>query len=381
MNRKKLTALLLCLIVWFSLGISVLGGSYEADEILESYLGELDLQELEDSMEAMLPEEAASFRETVWKLFHGELPFRIDEVQKIAADTLFAELVIQKKLVIKLLILAVAAAVFTNFVQVFQKNQISETAFYIIYLILFILLMHAFQELQGTAKETMGQILHFMKLLLPVYLIVASLAAGSVTAVGFYELTLLFITLVQSVMVHVVLPGIGFYVLFLLLNHLGREEYLSKLADFLKTLLTWLMRTLLAMIVGIETVQALLLPAIDSLKNSMLRRMTGAVPILGNTFSAVTETLLGTAVLLKNAVGAAGLVLLGLIILIPLLRLAVCTLLYRALGAAIQPVSDGRITECVSGIGEGIGMLLRAVAITGVMFFTTLAMVTASVHG
>lgn len=353
----------------------------ETDELLESYLEELDMQDIEKSIEDMLPEMDFHFRSAVLKLIKGEVPLNWDNIRELISNTLFAELRIQKKMVVQILVLAVMAAVFTNFIQVFGKNQISDIAFYIIYLLLFLLLMNAFWELKSAAQEAMGQILHFMRLLLPVYLVAASLAAGSVTAIGFYELTLLFITAVQSLMVHVVLPGTGFYVLFLLLNQLGREDYLSKLADLLKTVLSWMTKSMLAVVIGVQTIQSLLLPAIDSLKNSLWTKAAGAVPVLGNTLSAVTESVLGTAVLLKNAVGVAGLLVIAVICLIPVIRLAACTLLYKAVGVAVQPVSDKRITECISGVGEGIAMLLKAVAATGVMFLITLAMVTASLRG
>ena len=141
------------------------------------------------------------------------------------------------------------------------------------------------------------------------------------------------------------------------------------------------MKTLLAFVVGIQTVQALLLPAIDSLKNSVWTKATGALPVLGNTLNAVTETGLGTAVLLKNAVGAAGLLVIVLICLAPVVRLLVCTFLYKAVGAAVQPISDRRITECISGVGEGAALLLKIISVTGVIFLITLAMVTASIRG
>lgn len=352
----------------------------EPDELIGSYLEELDMEEIEKTIMDMLPKMEFSFRDAVMKLIRGEMPLNWNSVREVIGDTLFAEFKMQRKIIVQILILAVAAAVFFNFIQIFGKNQISDIAFYIIYLILFLLLMNAFWELKGTAQEAMGEILHFMKLLLPVYLVVASLAAGSVTAVGFYELTLLFITAVQAVMVHVVLPGCGFYVLFLMLNHLGREDYLSKLADLLKTVLSWMMKSMLALVIGVQTIQSLLLPAIDSLKNSLWSKAAGAVPILGNTLSAVTESVLGTAVLLKNAVGAAGLLVIAMICMVPVIRLAACTLLYKIVGVAVQPVSDKRITGCISGVGEGVAMLLKAVATTGVMFLITLAMVTASLR-
>lgn len=353
----------------------------DAEDLVDSYLDELDLQKIQDSIREMFPDDTFDFRESVAKLMQGGSPISADSVRELLLDAVCGELSGQKGMILQILVLAVAAAVFSNFVRVFEKNQISEIAFYMIYLLLFVILMRAFGELDRSVRIHLERMLHFVKLLLPAYLVAASLAAGSVTAVGFYELTLTVIWAAQTVLTYVVLPGIRLYVLFLLIDHLGKEDYFSKLADLLKLAVGWVLKTLLAVVVGVQTVQSLLLPAIDALKNSVWKRAAGAIPVLGNTLNAVTETVLGTAVLLKNAVGAAGVIVIVLICLAPVARLLLCAFLYKALGAVIQPVSDRRITECVSGVGEGAALLLKTLSITGVMFLLTLALVTASIRG
>ncbi|EET62538.1 putative stage III sporulation protein AE [Marvinbryantia formatexigens DSM 14469] len=383
MKRAKKKILLFLLMI----GISVTADfrmAYAAegtDELAGSYLEELDLKELQSSIDEMFPEYDFDFRDSIAELLRGEIPLRRDTLLEFLKEAAFSELSNQKNMVLQILVLAIAAAVFSNFVKIFEKNQISEIAFYMIYLLLFVILMKAFGDLGRMAENNLQQMLHFMKLLLPTYLVVASLAAGSLTAIGFYELTLVFIAAAQALMTYIVLPGIRFYVLFLLLNHLGREELFSKLAELIHLALSWILKTLFALVVGVQTVQALLLPAIDSLKNSVWTKATGALPVLGNTLNAVTETVLGTAVLLKNAVGVAGLLVIVLICLAPVVRLLVCTFLYKAVGAAVQPVSDKRITECISGVGEGAALLLKTVSVTGVTFLITLALVTASIRG
>ncbi|MDO4523351.1 MAG: stage III sporulation protein AE [Eubacteriales bacterium] len=352
----------------------------EADTLLQSYLKELNLGEIDRSLTNLVPGRRFRFREVVQELVHGRIPLDPEELKRLARDAVCSELSRQRIVIVQILLLTVASAVFTNFIRIFRKEQISEISFYIIYLLLLALLMQAYQGLGEMAKETMGEMLHFMRILLPVYLTVAALAAGSVTAAGFYEATLIFITLVQTALNYILLPGISGYLLLLLLDHFSQEEYFSRLAQLLKTVLLWIMKTLIALVIGVQTVQGLLLPAIDSLKNTVLHRSLGAIPMLGNTLNAVTETVLGTAVLLKNAVGLAGVLVILLICAVPILQLLVCTFLYKLLGAAVQPVAERRITECISGLGDGIELLLRVMAMSGMMFLITLAMVTSSIR-
>ncbi|MGN0355935.1 MAG: stage III sporulation protein AE [Muricoprocola sp.] len=379
MKGKKWGIILSSVFFWYLFaGGSICAYEEEQQEILNSYLEELGLEEIQESLEELLPEINFNLREAIQKLLKGEMPITKDTFLDIIRNGMTEGLQKQKKFVIQILILAIAASIFTNYVQVFQREQIIQVTFYMVYMLLFLLLIHSFEELGNLAEETMGGILQFMRLLIPVYLIVGSLAAGSVTATGFYGITLFFITLVQSVMNYVILPGISLYVLFALLNYMEKEPFLTKMTDLMKWILNWAMKTLLAIVIGIQAIQSMLLPAIDSLKNTVWMKGTGAIPVLGNTLSAVTETVLGTVVLLKNALGVGALLVILLICLTPVIRLFLCVILYKAISAVVQPISDVRFTESISKTGEGIELLLKSVSFTAVMFMITLAMVTVS---
>ena len=354
------------------------GVDIQHQEILNSYLEELGLEEIQESLEELLPEITFDLKEAIKKLMKGEMPVTRETFLEIIRGGMTEELQKQKKFVLQVLILAIAASVFTNYIQVFQREQIIQVTFYMVYMLLFLLLIHSFEELGNLAEDAMGGVLQFMRLLIPVYLIAGSLAAGSVTATGFYGITLFFISLVQSVMNYMILPGISLYVLFALLNYMEKEPLLTKMTDLMKWMLNWAMKTLLAIVIGIQAIQSILLPAIDSLKNTVWMKGTGAIPVLGNTLSAVTETVLGTTVLLKNALGVGALLIILLICLTPVIRLFLCVILYKAIGAVVQPISDVRFTESISKTGEGIELLLKSVAFTAVMFMITLAMVTVS---
>ena len=168
------------------------------------------------------------------------------------------------------------------------------------------------------------------------------------------------------------------YVLFLLLNHLSRDDRLSKMAELLYTLIEWTRKTLLAAAIGFQVIQSLIMPAVDDLKNGTLNRVASAIPGVGNVFGSVSETILGAAVLLKNAIGVCGMIAILLICLAPVCRLVLCTLLYKAMAAFIQPVGDKRLNECVAAAAEGASLLLKIMLSASMLFFLTIAIVTAS---
>ncbi|MCR1841269.1 stage III sporulation protein AE [Murimonas intestini] len=375
---KRTRIFILFLVLWVFLPAVPVHA--EDNEDMQGYfLDELDLGEVDKALGDSMNGTGFSFSEAVMSLVKGDTPLNMESIGDLLWNTLFSELEQNREVAVHVLILVIAAAVFTNFTNIFEKSQVGDISFYMIYLLLFTLLMQAFYSISVLTAQTLANVVNFMQVLMPVYFLAVSIASGSVTAGAFYEFTLLLITGLQMLMKYFLIPAVNLYVLFMLLNHLAKEEYLSKMADLLKLFVEWSIKTMIAVVVGFQTVQCLVMPAVDALKTAILNKAAGSIPGVGNAFNAVTEVVLGSAVLIKNAVGAAGLIVLAVICIVPLMKLGICTLLYKLMAAVVQPVSDKRMVECIGAVGDGAGLLLKVLGTTGILFFLSLAMVTASV--
>ena len=188
------------------------------------------------------------------------------------------------------------------------------------------------------------------------------------TAISFYSLTLFLVYLVEMFLEYVVLPAIHIYILVSMLNYLTKESYLSKLAELIKTVLVWIMKTILAGVVGLNLVQSLLSPAMDTVKRSALTRGTEAIPGIGDA----------SAVLVKNGIGVVGAIICFALCLMPIVQIGAIALLYKLAAALMQPVSDVRIIGCMETVGEGMRLLIRAVFTVGMLFLITIILVAAS---
>lgn len=98
------------------------------------------------------------------------------------------------------------------------------------------------------------------------------------TSAAFYNLVLFLIFLVELLILNVLLPFVQVYTILELLNHLSSEEYLSKMADLIHTGIDWSIKTLLACVVGLNLVQGMLLPVIDSVKRGVVTKTAEAIP-------------------------------------------------------------------------------------------------------
>ena len=142
----------------------------------------------------------------------------------------------------------------------------------------------------------------------------------------------------------------------------------------LKPMQSILVEILNGAVVGLQAFQSLILPTVDALKSTVLQKSGGSIPVVGGLFNNVTEMVLGAALLIRNGVGTAGLLVLAILCLTPMVKLLAGGCLYRLLAAVAQPVADKRLTECVDGLGRGILLLLRIFLFTGILFFLSLAL-------
>lgn len=347
-------------------------------EAEETIWKEFEFSEIEDLLDDIFPEKKTDFQDLIKKMLSRQTEPSLQVIGEMISDQFFYEWKSSKAGMVHILLIVIVAAVFTNFSNVFQNQQISEISFYVLYLLLITIGLNSFRILIVSASENLERLIGFMKVLGPVYFLAVAFAAGSSTSILFYNLVLLLIYLVELVILNFLIPFVQVYIVVKVMNNLSEEDYLSKFAELCETVIAWTLKTLLAGVTGVNIIQGLLSPAIDSLKRSVVGRSAEAIPVVGDAIGGVTEVMLGTAVLIKNGIGVAGaLVCIG-ICLVPMIQMAVVTLLYKLIAAMIQPVSDKRIVGCISSIADGSQMLLRIIFTTGVLFLLTIAVVTAT---
>ena len=94
--------------------------------------------------------------------------------------------------------------------------------------------------------------------------------------------------------------------------------------------------------------------------------------------NSMTEILAGSAMLIKNSVGVAALVVLMVISFLPLVKIAVFMVLYRACAAFMEPVADKRFCAAVSALGQSAALYLKLMFYAVLLFFLTTAIICAA---
>lgn len=342
-----------------------------------SLLDELDFSQVESLLNSQEEASGVSFSELVQMLVQGE---EIDKKWVFDSwwNLFFQEIRESRGYLAQIVLLAAAFGLLYNFANVFEKGAVADISFYIVYLILVAMLMKSFLLMSTLLTDTLGIMLDFMRALLPAFCLTMVISTGSVTAMGFYQLTLLVIYLIEAVLNYLVVPAIHIYLVLELLNHLTNEDMISKMTQLVKGAVEWVLKFLFTMVIGINVVQGLLSPVIDSFKTTMFAKTASMLPGFGNSVNAVAEIMVGSGIIIKNGVGIAGIIAVVLLCAAPAIKIGVMILLYKVSAAVIQPISDKRISGCISGMGEGARLFGKTMVTAMVMLLLTIALVVAS---
>ena len=341
-------------------------------ELLES----MDFTDIDRMMEDLFPQERMEFADAVRQIMMGNTDVGRDAIKEMLRERILGAWEVNRKSILYLILLAIASAVFIGFSDIFQTRQVSQISFYMIYLLVMGICLASFQEASEWMANGVHTLTGFMKVLYPVYFAAVTVAKGSISSLAFYHLAIILIVVIEELLLHLIVPGIHMYVIIRVMNSLQSEDYLSKFAELLETAIGWGLKTLMGGMIGLNVIQGMLGPAIDTVKRSAVTRGMEMVPGVGDLLGGTAEVALGTAVLIKNSIGIVGMFLCLVLCLAPLLQLAVITLGYKLAAALVQPVSDKRIIECISGVGEGCKMLMNCIFVTGILFLVTVAIVT-----
>lgn len=328
---------------------------------------ELNMTAVNGQLERMFPEICFDGDAVLQLLLKGDIWHAVCELGKQITGVFQMQGGEIRSLFVSILLLGILAAVLTDFADLFQNHQVSDIAFFLIYLLFVTILLKSFAQTADIVREILTDITAFMKLLIPTYMIAIGSASGLVTAGAYYQLLTLLTMLVQWLFLHLLLPAVSVYMLLAVINGIWMEEKLALLLELLEKGIGGTIKVVVGAVSGFSVLQAMISPAIDSLQMTAVQKAAAAIPGIGNLTEGIMELVLGSAVLIKNSIGIYITLVLLFICLVPIVKIALLAGVVKLSAALISIVSDKRMTNCANRAGNGNFLLLKlAVASIGI---------------
>ena len=332
------------------------------------------LQQLDREVQQSVPE--FSFKELVMRLVKKDVDWKPEAVFYYILNYLFREVVANASLLGKLIILAVICAVLQNLMAAFEKSTTSQLAYLVIYLVLITAAVTSFGLALNFGREAVDKMAGFMQALLPVLLTLLTATGAVTTTALFHPVIFVSLTAIGTLIKNIVLPLVFFAVILNLISHLAPDFKLSNLAGLIKTVALGLAGLFSTVFLGLLAVYGVGGAVGDSIALRTAKFAVDAfVPIVGGMFTDALEIIAGSSLLIKNAVGIAGMVRIFFIMGLPLLKIIASAFIYKLAGALLQPVGEGRMVDCLNDLGNSLLVVFAVVATTGLLFFFALTIV------
>lgn len=331
------------------------------------------LDRLEEGIGALFPERQLSLERLFSLVVSGDIFGALELLFQGGISDFFGQLAGMRNVFVWLLVLGAVSALMTHFVEIFDRRQVADMGFYFMYLLFTAILLKCFSQATEIAVRTVENIILFVRLLAPAYLLSVGVSSGAATAGASYQMLLLAVYGVEYVLVAGLIPLINSFVMLSVINGIWAEEKLTFLIDLVGRIIGWILKGALGIVTGIGVFQALITPVVDSARNSALQKLLSAIPGVGNTIGGIAELALGSAVVIRNSIGVVLLLLLLLLCAVPLLKIGVIAGLLKAAAAFMGIVSDRRITVCADRTGDAGLLLLRTTGTAMLLFLITIA--------
>ncbi|MCM1387523.1 MAG: stage III sporulation protein AE [Bacillus sp. (in: Bacteria)] len=341
---------------------------------------EMDMEEAESSFKALFPDYRFDGERVLSLVMQGKIKEAVQMLVSGLAESVKGEWGEMKTLFAMILILGVTAALFANFSDVFQSRQVSDIAFYFIYLLLIVVLLKVFNNAASTVKEMLSRLTVFMQMFVPAYLLAVGTAAGASSATAYYQLFLMAAYVIEKCYLSLLMPVVYCFILLSVMNGVWMEEKLNLLLDFVEKAVGYAIKITLGIITGFSVLQSLISPVVDSLESSALKKAVSVIPGIGNLTEGMFEMVVGSAVLIKNSIGIYITIVMLFICILPILKILLLSGVLKAGAALIGIVSDKRMTNCANRVGDGSLMLLK-VALSAIgLFIISIAIITCTTN-
>lgn len=355
-------------------------GEQAKEDVYDTIYDSIPLDEVEEILQDMKADEIDfSVREYVDQVLQGNAELSLAGIGEYVRQYLSEQLEHNKSTFIRLLLYGILSGVFINFSTSLYEKQMGDTGFQIIYFLVASILFGGFFSAFAVAGEVLQNIVDFMRVLVPSFSVALTWSSGSATSIAFYQTALYAIAIAEHLLVNLFLPIVQVYFLVGMLNPLMGWRF-TRFTALLRSFVRIGTKTLLALLIGHQGIQGLIMPALDGVKRSAVFKAANSIPGVGNVFGGVADTVIGTGILIKSAIGVGGLAAIAVICIVPILKLGVFTFLYKALAAFSQPVTDKRIVSVFQSTADSGRLLLHMVFMTAVMFLITLTIVIAATN-
>ncbi|WP_099188112.1 stage III sporulation protein AE [Tepidibacter mesophilus] len=343
------------------------------DKYIDNQLKTIQIDRLQKTFENEQVIKDINLKDFIIDVMKGEKNI-LDIIDKAQVKHyLFKEIKFNFKILVTILILSLISAILKNLDNSFSGTAISKVSNYTVFVLLISITFMGYKDVLEIAKVTIDNMVNFMQIAIPIemaFLVTLGFPVTSASLSPIFLGGIVFINIVFKTFLMVIM-ALSFSIL--IINNISSNINLKRLYNFTKQISVFTVGFLLTVYLGIISIQGIYVTSFDKFSIKTIKFAVDFIPVVGGFVSDSIEILLSSSYLLKSVLGAAALVILIGICLIPIFKIVSIILVYKFSSIIVEPISDDNISAYLNEMANLMIIILSSVVAVGIMFFITIA--------
>ena len=359
--------------------------SEDFDQILKEQLDDLDFSNIEEIFNDLNETQKSvfgekSFAEKVYMIITGEVS-GFENIWDLLKALLFDNILSLLPLIATIVAISILGGMIGNITSK-NGNSMGNIVHFIIYGVVVLMLTTIIVKMINLTTTTLNLIKLQTDAIFPILLTTLT-ALGGTTSVSAYQPTIaIFSSFIIEIFTNFILPLFLISIVLNLVSNLSNSVKLNKLISFVNSLSKWTIGIIFTLFTGFVTIQGISAGTVDGLSIKTAKfTIKNSLPIVGGYLSDGLFLILASSNLIKNVVGGAGLLLLIITMLSPIIELVMFILALKLMAGIIEPLGEGRIANFILSISKSMVMLITTISVVSFMYviLTGLVMCSANV--
>ena len=286
------------------------------------------------------------------------------------------ETVLTFKTIISILAIVLVHSIIKTLTDNLQTSNISKLVYYVQYILIITIVMNNFSNLILSIKNTITNLVGFMNSLVPL-LFTLMIYTGNIATSSLLEPMILFIiTFISNIIINLIIPVISLITALAIVSKLSDKVQIGNLSKLMKSSIIWFLGIMLTFFVGIISLEGTLASSVDGITAKTAKAaVSSMIPVVGKILGDSVDSVLGCGLVLKNALGVVGVIIVIGICAMPIIKLSILTIMYNISAAIIEPVADEKIVKLLSEFGDIFKLLLGIMCSVSILLIVGITLV------
>lgn len=382
-NKKIITIFIIfsVLLVIFGVGQAKLDVASDLQDTINEQLKIIDLSDLDKILQNTIGTAnygAKSFLEKVKQLINGEYTANFSSILSFIFSTLLNGV----KAFLPSLCIIIAISILCNLVGNFKgKNNksLSEIVHFVCFSTIIVIVCSQITNFITLSSNTISSMKEQMEATFPIILTLMA-TVGNTTSVGIYQPTLAILSGgIINIFNYFILPVFVISFLLNIVGNISKNIKLSKFSSLLNDVFKWAIGGVFTIFTGVLAVKGISAGSFDGVSIRTAKfAMKTYIPIVGGYLSDGFNILMASSVLIKNSIGVAGLLLVFLSIIYPVITILLYKWCLHLISSILEPLMDDKISAFLFGVSKTLNMLIASILCVALMYIISTALLLTS---